>query len=379
MSCSSLESLTRCSVAVDLGAARTRVYAKGSGLIVDQPSVVAVNTHSGTLIAVGQAAERMDGRTPQHIQVIRPVSGGHVVDIEMARRMVRALLGDKLHGLRRRRTMKQAVATIPHDADPLTRRATIETLSGVGARHVELVEAPIAAAIGCGLPVVRAEGAMVLLCGTTTTQVAVVSLGCVVAAGTVGLGGDTIHHSVVQYLRNRHELLLPSQEVRPLHLALLGNGDLGNELGTVEVQGRDVVSGLARTVAIDPEEVRGAVQTPLTGVLDTIRVVLHRCPPDLVADLAERGMVLAGGTARLPGLADQLREHTGMAVHVAEEPDLCAINGLAALMRAGAEAADAGAPVPESSAHPAAEREVIGSPAPVAAAEGVPVPEQEAG
>ncbi|MBO8195730.1 rod shape-determining protein [Streptomyces oryzae] len=378
MSCSSLESLTRCSVAVDLGAARTRIYAKGAGLIVDQPSVVAMNTHSGTLIAVGQAAERMDGRTPQHIQVIRPVSGGHVVDIDMARRMVRALIGDKLRRFKRRRTMKQAVATVPHDADPLTCRAVIETLNGVGARHVELVEAPIAAAIGCGLPVVRPEGAMVLLCGTTTTQVAVVSLGAVVAAGTVALGGDTIQHSVVQYLRNRHELLLPSQEVRPLHLALLGNGVGGGSGGPVEVQGRDVVSGLARTVTIDPEEVRGAIPDPLTGLLDAIRVVLHRCPPDLVADLAERGMVLAGGTALLPGLADQLREHTGMAVQVAAEPDLCAVHGLAALMRAGVSAAEA-VPVPEDSAAAQEEREVVGVPAagPVGGAEALP--EQEAG
>ncbi|MGI5349660.1 rod shape-determining protein [Streptomyces sp. CA-250714] len=379
MSCSSLESLTRCSVAVDLGASRTRVYAKGSGLIVDQPSVVAVNTCSGSLIAVGQAAERMDGRTPQHIQVIRPVSKGHVVDIDMARRMLRALIGDKLHKLKRRRTMKQAVATVPHDADPLTCRAVVETLNGVGARHVELVEAPIAAAIGCGLPVVSPEGAMVLLCGTTTTQVAVVSLGAVVAAGTVGLGGETIHHSVVQYLRNRHELLLPSQEVRPLHLALLGSGGAGTEVrtGPVEVQGRDVVTGLARTVTIEPEEVRGAIQNPLTGLLDAIRVVLHRCPPDLVADLAERGMVLAGGAALLPGLADQLREHTGMAVQVAEEPDLCAINGLAALMAVGVDAVG----VDAADGYGAAPQREGVDPDPVAAAPGgaVPVQEQEVG
>ncbi|MFI8854696.1 rod shape-determining protein [Streptomyces sp. NPDC053499] len=389
MSCSSLEALTRCSVAVDLGAARTRVYAKGAGLVVDQPSAVAVNTHSGALIAVGQAAERMAGRTPQHIQVIRPVSNGHVVDIEMARRMVRTLIGERLRGLKRRRTMQRALAVVPHDADPLMRRAAVETLTGVGARHVELVEAPIAAAIGCGLPVVRAEGAMVLVCGTTTTQIAVVSLGAVVAGGTVNLGGETVHHSVVQYLRNRHELLLPSQDVRPLHLALLGSGGVGDRRGggsgnTIEVQGRDVVSGLARTVAVDPEELRGAVQTPLTGLLDTIRAVLHRCPPDLVADLAERGMVLAGGTALLPGLAEQLREHTGMAVHVAREPDLCAINGLAAMMTHGAGVADEGAapwePDPTRADPLSGGREVIGGPSAVTAAEAaVPVPEQEAG
>ncbi|MGY1437200.1 rod shape-determining protein [Streptomyces reniochalinae] len=394
MSCSSLEALTRCSVAVDLGAARTRVYAKGTGLIVDQPSVVAVNTSSGALIAVGDAAERMDGRTPQHIRVVRPVAGGTVRDIDMARRMVRSLIGERLRRVRRRRVMAHAAATVPHDADPLACRAAVETLTGVGARRVELVEAPIAAAIGAGLPVAQPEAAMVLVCGTTTTQVAVVSVGAIVAAGTVGLGGDTIHHAVVQYLRNRHELLLPSQEVRPLHLALLGSGGVGNGVytGLIDVQGRDVVSGLARTVTIDPEEVRSAIQTPLTGLLDTIRTVLLRCPPDLVADLADRGMVLTGGSAVLPGLADQLREHTGMGVRLAQEPELASVNGLAALMAgrlAPNPAAEEEAQGPAtagaardalSGPHPlSGDREVIGAPESGAAADAVPVPGQEAG
>jgi rod shape-determining protein MreB len=382
MSPSSLEPLTRCSVAFDIGAARTRVYAKGAGLIVDQPSVVAVNTAKGTMIAVGDAAERMDGRTPQEVQVIRPVARGHVVDIDMAQRMLRAFIGAKLRGFRRRRAMKRVVAAVPHDADPLTCRATIETLAGLGAQQVELVEAPIAAALGCGLPVAHPEAAMVLLCGATTTQVAVVALGATVAAGTVSMGGDTIHHSVVQYLRNQHELLLPSHEVRPLHLALLGSGNV--HAGPIEVQGRDVVSGLARTVTIDPEEVRGVIQAPLMGLLDTIRVVLHRCPPDLVADLAERGMVLAGGSAQLPGLADQLREHTGMAVQLAEEPELCAVSGLARLMGAapaGAAATDSEGAVAErervSGPVPVAEgREIIETPEAVSAA---PVPDREIG
>ncbi|MDJ1131940.1 rod shape-determining protein [Streptomyces iconiensis] len=326
---SSLEDLIRCSIAVDLGAARTRVQVKGAGLIVDEPSVVAVNTSTGALIAVGEAAARMAGRTPQHIRVVRPVSGGTVVDIDMARRMLRALVGEKLQGLRRRRVLLRAVATIPHDADPLARRATVETLTGVGARRVELVDTPTAAGIGCGLPVERPEAAMILVCGAATTQVAVLSLGSIVAAGTVGLGGDTIHHAVVEYVRNRHELLLPNQAVRPLHLALTGGVDVADR---AEVLGRDVVTGLARTVCIDPDDVRTAIQPPLTGLTDTIRSVLHRCPPDLVADLAQRGMVLTGGSALLPGLDERLRDATGMSVHLAEQPELSAVNGLAAMM-----------------------------------------------
>ncbi len=324
---SSLKDLTRCSVAVDLGAARTRVHVKGTGLIVDQPSVVAVNTRSGALIAAGGAAARMDGRTPRHIRVVRPVCGGTVVDIDMAQRMLRALVGDQLRGVFRRRAFLRAVATIPHDADPLAHSAAVETLTGVGAKSVELVDAPTAAGIGCGLPVQRPEATMILVCGAATTQVAVLSLGSIVAAGTVHLGGDTIHNAVVQYVRNRHELLLPSQAVRPLHLALTQGVQ-----GPTEVLGRDVVTGLARTVTIDPDDVRSAVQTPMTGLTDTIRAVLHRCPPDLVADLAERGMVLAGGSAVLPGLDERLRECTGMRVRVADRPELSAVDGLAALM-----------------------------------------------
>lgn len=229
----------------------------------------------------------------------------------------------------RRRVLLRAAATIPHDADPLAQRATVETLTGVGARRVELVDTPTAAGIGCGLPVERPEATMILVCGAVTTQVAVLSLGSIVAAGTVSLGGEIIHNAVVQYLRDRHELLLPSQAVRPLHLALTG-GEGAEKIA--EVQGRDMVTGLARTVTIDPEDVRRAIQTPLTGLTHTIRAVLHRCPPDLVADLAERGMVLTGGSALLPGLAERLRAATGMSVHLAEQPELSAVNGLAAMM-----------------------------------------------
>ena len=350
-----LENLRRCSVAVDMGASRTRVHVKGSGLIVDAPSAVAVNTLSGTLIAVGEAAERMDGRTPPHIRVVRPVTSGTVVDIEMAQRMLRALVGSELRGLRRRRALVRAAAVVPHDADPLARRAVVETLTGVGARRVELVDSPTAAAVGSGLPVELPEATMILVCGAASTQVAVLSLGAIVASDTVRLGGDTVHHAVVQHLRNRHELLLPSDAVRPLQLALAG-GDAAltppaeRPAATerakqtkqqqrsapasrfAEVIGRDIVSGLARSVSIDPEDIRTAVALPLANLADAIRSVLLECPPDLVADLAERGMVLAGGSAVLPGLDERIRQTTGMNVHIAEDPQLCAVHGLAEMV-----------------------------------------------
>ncbi|GAA0955495.1 MULTISPECIES: rod shape-determining protein [Streptomyces violaceusniger group] len=331
----SLEALRRCSIAVDLGAARTRVYLRRTGLVVDEPTVAAVNTHTGGLIAVGTLAQRMTGRTPAHIRVVRPVSNGTVVDIEMAQRMLRLLLGNKLRRAWRRRPLVSAAVCVQHDADPLAQRAAVETLTGIGAKRVELVDTLIAAAVGCGLPVERPEATMIVVCGAATTQVAVLSLGSIVAAERVPVGGETVDHAVVQHLRNEHALMLPSQAVRPLHLIVkdsAGGADGAPAVESTEVHGRDVATGLARTVRIDVEGVRTAILTPLTGVLDAIGTVLRRCPPDLVADLADRGIMLAGGSAVLPGFDTMLREATGMPLNIADHPDVCAVEGLGAML-----------------------------------------------
>lgn len=327
-----LEQLRRCHFAVDLGAARTRVYVKGAGLVVDQPSAAAVNTRTGALIAVGELAERMKGRTPSYIRVVRPVSGGTVVDIDMAQRMLRHLLGDRIRRTLRRRPGLRAAACTPHDADPLAQRATIETLVGLGARRVELVDTLIAAAVGCGLPVERPEATMILMCGAATTQVAVLSLGSIVTAERMSVGGDAVDHAIVQHLRHQHELVLPSQSVRPLQLALSGNGLTPHGPESTEIHGRDVATGLARSVKVDTAAVRHAIQSPLTAVLDGIGKVLRGCPPDLVADLVDRGIMMVGGSALLPGLDQMLRQATGMPVHIAERPDVCAVQGLGAML-----------------------------------------------
>lgn len=211
----SLEQLRRCHIAVDLGAARTRVYVKGVGLVVDEPSVAAVNMRTGSLIAVGALAEQMTGRTPAYIRVARPVSGGTVVDIDMAQRMLRHLLGEKLRRQLRRKPRLRAAACTPHDADPLAQRATVETLVGLGARRVELVDTLIAAALGCGLPVEQPTATMIMVCGAATTQIAVLSLGSIVTAVRVPIGGEAIDNAVIQHLRQHHQLVLPSQSVRP--------------------------------------------------------------------------------------------------------------------------------------------------------------------
>ncbi|GAA2930416.1 rod shape-determining protein [Streptomyces enissocaesilis] len=328
----SLEQLRRCHIAVDLGAARTRVYVKGCGLVVDEPSVAAVNTRSGALIAVGTFAEQMTGRTPDYIRVVRPVSGGTVVDIEMAQRMLRHLLGEKLRRQLRRKPRLRAAACTPHDSDPLAQRAAVETLIGLGARRVELVDTLIAAAVGCGLPVEQPSATMIMMCGAAATQVAVLSLGSIVTAERMPVGGNAIDHAVLQYLRQQHQLMLPSQSVRPLQLALRGNGLNSRGPASTEIHGRDVVTGLARSVQVDTAAVRQAIHAPLTAVLDGLGKVLRDCPPDLVADLAERGIMMVGGSALLPGLDQMLRDATGMPVHIAERPDVCSVLGLGAML-----------------------------------------------
>ncbi|MFJ9818360.1 rod shape-determining protein [Streptomyces sp. NPDC101151] len=328
----SLDQLRRCHFAVDLGAARTRVYVKGAGLVVDQPSVAAVNTRTGSLIAVGEFAAQMTGKTPDYIRVVRPIAGGTVVDIEMGQRMLRHLLGDKIRRTLRRKPRLRAAASTPHDADPLAQRATIETLVGLGARRVELVDTLIAAAVGCGLPVERPEATMILVCGAAATQVAVLSLGSIVTAARMPVGGEAVDHAIVQHLRHKHALLLPSQAVRPLQLALSGNGLFSDGPASTEIHGRDVATGLPRSVRVDTAAVRYAIQTPLMAVLDGIGKVLRECPPDLVADLADRGIMMVGGSALLPGLDQMLRKATGVPVHIAERPDMCAVEGLGAML-----------------------------------------------
>ncbi|QLE76172.1 rod shape-determining protein [Streptomyces rectiverticillatus] len=324
----SLEQLRRCTIAVDLGAARTRVYLRDNGLIVDEPSAAAVNTRTGSLIAVGSIAEGMSGRTPHHITVVRPISGGTVVDIDMAQRMLRHLVSEKVRRVWRRKPMLRAAVCLPHDADPLARRAAVETLTGLGTRRVELVDTLIAAAVGCGLPVELPEGTMIVVCGAASTQVAVLSLGSIVAAEKVLVGGDAMDYAVVEHLRRRHELMLPTQGLQPLHLAL--SADPMEE--SAEVRGRDVATGLSRTVMVNTAEVREVMHMPLTAVLDAIGRVLRACPPDLVADLTERGVMLAGGSAVLPGLDRMIADATGMTVRIADQPDVCSVLGLGAMM-----------------------------------------------
>ncbi|MFI9723708.1 rod shape-determining protein [Streptomyces sp. NPDC052396] len=326
----SLQQLSRCTVAFDLGASRTRIYLRDTGLIVDEPSIAAVNTRTGSLIAVGHPAAAMAGRTPAHIRVARPISGGTVVDIDMAQRMLRFLISDKIRRAWRRRPLLRAAVCVPHDAEPIAQRASVETLTGLGARRVELVDTLVAAAVGCDLPVEQPEATMIVVCGAASTQVAVLSLGSIVAAEKVQVGGDAVDYAVIQHLRSEHELMLPTQGLYPLHMAL--RADRSGAGAETEVRGRDIATGLSRTVLVSTAHVRDAIRTPLTAVLDAMGRVLRDCPPDLVADLGVRGVTLAGGSALMPGLDTLIETATGMVVRIADNPEHCSVLGLGAMM-----------------------------------------------
>lgn len=264
--------------------------------------------------------------------MVHPVTGGTVIDIEMAQRMLRQLLGDKLRRQLRRKPRLRAAACTPHDSDPLAQRATVETLVGLGARRVELVDTLIAAAVGCGLPVEQPTASMIMVCGAATTQIAVLSLGSIVTAARIPVGGDAIDHAVIQHLRQHHELMLPSQSVRPLQVALSGGGLSAHGPTMTEIHGRDVATGLARSVQVDTAAMRQAIHAPLTTVLDGLGKILRDCPPDLVADIADCGIMMVGGSAQLPGLEQMLRNATGVPVHIAERPDVCSVMGLGAML-----------------------------------------------
>ncbi|MCF2528936.1 rod shape-determining protein [Yinghuangia soli] len=310
---------------MDLGASRTRIYLKNQGLVVDEPSLAAVDTRTGGLVAVGSVAARMVGRSPDHIRVARPISSGTVVDTELAQSMLRQLADGRVAPLWRRAGGVRAVVGVPHDSGPLTRKAAVLALSGLGVRRVELVDIPVAAAIGCQLPVDLPEAAMVVVCGTATTQIAVLSLGAVVAATAVPVGGDAIEHAIAEHLRSKHGVVVPAGAIREIYQRLDADE-------YIPVLGKDVGSGLARQLSIESAGIRDLIGTPLTALLDGIAGVLRRSPPDLVVDLADRGITLAGGGAHIPGLDTMVRNATGMPVHVAPDPQTRVIDGLARLM-----------------------------------------------
>ncbi|MFD9632997.1 rod shape-determining protein [Streptomyces violascens] len=320
--------LRRCTIAFDLGSARTRIYLRGVGLILDEASTAALDTRTGRLIAVGSHAQGMDGCAPNHVHIIHPVSDGTVTDIDIAQRMLRLFVRTRIRRLWRHNALLRAAICVPHDAHPLARWAAVETLSGLGTRRVELVDNLIAAATGCGLPVEQPVATMIVECTAASTHVAILSLGAVVAAERVAVGGQTIDGATAELVRAAHGLVLPPGELHALCLAI----STDHVERDARVCGRDVVTGLWRTVTLGVGGVREVARAQLAAVVHAISRVLRACPPELVADLSDQGMTLTGASTILPVLDRVITDATGLTVRTAAQPELCTVTGLVTML-----------------------------------------------
>lgn len=306
-------------LAIDLGTANTLVYVRGKGIVLNEPSVVAVNTNTGGILAVGAEAKKMIGRTPGNIVAIRPLKDGVIADFEITERMLRYFIL-KIHR-RRYLARPRVVVCVPSGITGVERRAVIEASSQAGARQVHIIEEPMAAAIGAGLPVHEATGNMVVDIGGGTTEVAVISLGGIVTAQSIRVAGDELDNAIVQHIKKEYSLLLGERSAEQIKMSIGSAFGLDGEKDEhAEIRGRDLVSGLPKTVVISAAEVREAIDEPVNSIIDAVKTTLDQCPPELAGDVMDRGIVLTGGGALLRGLDERLRRETGMPIHIAENP-----------------------------------------------------------
>jgi len=310
-------------MAVDLGTANTLVYVRGRGIILNEPSVVAVDVKDGRPLAVGAEAKRMIGRTPSNIQAIRPLKDGVIADFEVCEKMLRYFI----HRVHQRRFAKpRMVICVPSGITGVEQRAVMEAAEYAGARKAWIVEEPMAAAIGAGLPVHEPTGNMIVDIGGGTTEVAVISLGGIVTSQSIRIGGDELDEAIVAYVKKDFSLALGERTAEEIKIALGSAYPLEDEL-RAEIRGRDLVTGLPKTVLITTEQIREAIEEPVQAIVDAIKVTLDRTPPELAADIMDQGIVLAGGVALLHGLAARLESETGMPVLVANDPLSCVAIG----------------------------------------------------
>jgi rod shape-determining protein MreB len=304
-------------MAVDLGTANTVVYVRGRGITLNEPSVVAVNVKDGRPLAVGFEAKRMIGRTPSHIQATRPLKDGVIADFEICEKMLRYFI----HRVHQRRFAKpHMVICVPSGITGVEQRAVQEAAESAGARKpVYIIEEPIAAAIGAGLPVAEPVGNMVVDIGGGTTEVAVISLGGIVASQSIRIGGDELDQAIIQFIKKEYSLALGERTAEEIKIALGSACPLSEELHA-EIRGRDLITGLPKTVVTTTEEIRRAIDEPLGSILDSVKVALDKTPPELAGDIMDQGSVITGGGAMLHGLDTRLQSETGMPIVVDKDP-----------------------------------------------------------
>src|SRR5580700_487488 len=304
-------------IGIDLGTANTLVYVKDQGIVLREPSVVAVQAGTSKVLAVGDEAKRMLGRTPSNIVAIRPLKDGVIADFEVTEAMLRHFIS-KVHN-RRRMVRPRVVIAVPSGITEVEKRAVKDSATHAGAREVYLIEEPMAAAIGVGLPVHEPAGNMIVDIGGGTCEIAIISLAGIVFSRSLRVGGDEFDDTIVAHMKRSYNLMIGERTAEEIKIRVGSAYALEQEL-TMEVKGRDLSAGLPRTVSIRSEEIREALQEPLSSILESVRITLERCPPELSADLVDRGLVMAGGGALLRGIDRLAAEETGLPVHIADDP-----------------------------------------------------------
>ena len=311
-------------MALDLGTANTVVYVRGEGIVLDEPSVVAVNTRTRKVLAVGSEAKSMIGRTPSHIQAVRPLKDGVIADFDMCEEMLRFFI-ERVH--QRRWTKPRMVIAVPSGITGVEQRAVQEAAESAGARKpTHIIEEPMAAAIGTGLQVWEPTGNMIVDVGGGTTEVAVISLGGIVSSQSIRVGGDEFDNVISQYVKKEHSLLIGERTAEEIKIMLGSAYPLARE-ARAEIRGRDLVSGLPRVVSVTTEDIREGLEESVTAICDAVRGTLDHTPPELAADIMESGIMLAGGGALLRDLDQRMANETGMPITVAVDPLHAVVRG----------------------------------------------------
>lgn len=317
-------------LSIDLGTANTLIYARGKGIVLNEPSVVAIKQGSDpnslkSIAAVGAEAKRMLGRTPGHIIATRPLKDGVIADFTVTEKMLQYFI-HKVHGNRILKPSPRVLVCVPCGSTQVERRAIRESAAGAGAREVYLIEEPMSAAIGAGMPVSDASGSMVLDIGGGTTEVAVISLNGIVYSASVRIGGDRFDEAIINYVRRNYGTLIGDATAERIKQEI-GCAYPGNEVMELEVRGRNLAEGIPRSFTMNSNEILEALQEPLSGIVGAVRTALEKTPPELGSDVAERGMVLTGGGALLRDIDRLLTEETGIPVIIADDPLTCVARG----------------------------------------------------
>jgi rod shape-determining protein MreB len=315
-------------LAIDLGTANTLIYVKGQGIVCNESSVVAVQKDARggrRVLAVGLEAKRMLGRTPGNIVAIRPLKDGVIADFEITEAMLKYFI-QKVHNHRRRLVRPRVVICVPNGITEVEKRAVKESAESAGAREVYLIEEPMAAAIGAGLPITEPVGNMIVDIGGGTTEVAVISLAGVVFSRSIRVGGDKMDEAISQYIKRKYNLLIGERTAELIKITI-GSAYPGEEIQTMEIKGRDLVAGVPKTVQLTDEEIRDSLLESINQIVEAVRIALERTPPELASDIVDKGIVLAGGGALLRNLDILLREETGLPVMLADDPLTAVVMG----------------------------------------------------